>query len=145
MKRLLLLVALVGFVSWTFAGEDPVLGIVTATGPAVAAGCVAVTSNAKLAFQCVPCVGCTSCRVRYRLLADGEFNIGYPIPTDGGPMTDGGSWGPLVDFTNTIDPYKVQSRVSQTRICFFAEDAGVGPDAGYGSLTSRVEVFGAYP
>lgn len=119
------------------AGEDPVKGVVRATGPGVSAGCVG-TNEDRLAFQCI------GCRIRYRLLTDAEYTVGYVVPTDGGPMVDGGVWGPLVDFTGNPDPYKVQCRSRQTYICFFAEDAGVGPDGGYSSFQSTVEVFGSY-
>jgi hypothetical protein len=131
------LLAVVALVTLAHAGEDPARGIVTATGTGVSAGC-ADTVEERVAFQCV------GCRVRYRLLTAAQYVAGDIVPTDGGALLDGGVWGPLVDFTANPDPYKALPRSGQTKICFFAEDAGVGPDGGYGSFSSRIEVFGSY-
>lgn len=120
------------------AGEDPVLGVVTATGMNVNAGCVSTAAidtpghlPPKLAFQC------SNCKIRYRLLTTAEHTTGHIVPTDGGPMWDGGVWGPLVDFTVNGDPYKATVRPLQTKICFMTEDAGA-------AFVARTEVFGAY-
>ncbi len=120
------------------AGEDPVFGIVTADGPGVVVGCVSVPESNTVAFQCI------GCRVRYRLLTANEFAAGVPIPTDGGPMVDGGSWGPLVDFSGNPEPYRARTRLNQTKICFYAEDAGLGADGGHSGFTNRTEVYGLY-
>jgi hypothetical protein len=135
MTRALGLLAVVALCSLdvppAFGGEDPVRGVVSATGPGVSVGCVD-TAGDTVAFQCV------GCRIRYRLLSDSQYAAGNVVPTDGGPLLDGGTWGPIVDFTVNPDPYRAQSRYGQSKICFYAEDAGSV------SLSNRVEVFGSY-
>jgi hypothetical protein len=114
------------------AGEDPSLGVLTKTG-AGNAGCVTVPESNQIAFQC------DSCRVRYRLITAAQDLAGDPVPTDGGPMTDGGVWGPVADFTIQTDPYAARTRFGQTRACFYCEDAGAS-----GGFVSRIEVSGRF-
>ena len=121
------------------AGEDPQVGVLSKTGIG-GMGCVAVTSSGKFALQCLDSTSSTGARVRYRLMTATEFSTGLPVPTDGGGMTDGGIFGPLVDFTGATDPYLVQAKSNQSKLCVYAEDAGAS-----GAFVTLCQISGAYP
>lgn len=130
MRRLALFFFL--FAATVFAGEDPSIGVVTIPAGA-GSGSVTVKPSVKVSFQTVP-----AAVVKYRFMTAAESTAGSPVPTDGGGMTDGGVWGPTVDFTLEPLPYKTQAKSNQTKLWFYTADGGAG-------LATRIEVHEVSP